>query len=144
MWIIGCDYHPSMQQIAWVDTESGECGERRLRHRSDAEQFYRQLQNTGTSVRVGMEATGHSRSFERLLAELIYELWMGDPATIAAKRVRKQRNDRRDAQHILTKQTCGTAVPAKRYGCPSHFALILETCGTATGTSYLIRVSLWM
>ena len=30
MLIIGCDYHPSMQQIAFVDTETGERGERRL------------------------------------------------------------------------------------------------------------------
>ena len=30
MLIIGCDYHPSMQQIAYVDTETGESGERRL------------------------------------------------------------------------------------------------------------------
>ena len=67
MLIIGCDYHPSVQQIAWVDTETGECGERRLRHRAEAEQFYRELRK---QVRVGIEATGHSRWFERLLAEL--------------------------------------------------------------------------
>jgi hypothetical protein len=30
MLIIGCDYHPSFQQIAFVDTETGEGGERRL------------------------------------------------------------------------------------------------------------------
>ena len=29
MLIIGCDYHPSVQQIAWVDRETGECGELR-------------------------------------------------------------------------------------------------------------------
>ena len=101
MFIIGCDYHPSVQQIAWVDTESGECGELRLRHIEAAEQFYRELKKKGVSVRVGMEATGHSRWFERLLGELNYELWVGDPAQIRAKRVRKQRNDRLDAQHIL-------------------------------------------
>ena len=28
MMIIGCDYHPGFQQIAFVDTETGECGER--------------------------------------------------------------------------------------------------------------------
>lgn len=27
---LGCDYHPSVQQIAFVDTETGEFGERRL------------------------------------------------------------------------------------------------------------------
>lgn len=57
MWIIGCDYHPSVQQIAWVDTETGECGERRLTHAGgEAEQFYRELQKKGASVRVGIEA----------------------------------------------------------------------------------------
>ena len=43
MLIIGCDYHPGFQQIAVVDTETGECGERRLTHRAEAEQFYRTL-----------------------------------------------------------------------------------------------------
>lgn len=49
-----------------------------------------------------MEASGHAGWFERLLAELNFELWTGDAAKIAAKRVRKQKTDRRDAQHILT------------------------------------------
>jgi len=33
MLIIGCDYHPGFQQIAFVDTETGECDERRMAHR---------------------------------------------------------------------------------------------------------------
>jgi transposase len=49
-------------------------------------------------VRVGMEASGHARWFERLLAELNFELWIGDAAEIRAKRVRKQKTDRQDAQ----------------------------------------------
>jgi len=101
MLIIGCDYHPSVQQIAWVNTETGECGERRLKHRGEAEQFYRELKNKRISVQVGIEATGHSRWFERLLAELNYEVWVGDPAQIKAKQVRKQKNDRKDAEHLL-------------------------------------------
>jgi hypothetical protein len=36
MLIIGCDYHPGFQQIAFVDTESGEADERRLTHREGA------------------------------------------------------------------------------------------------------------
>lgn len=99
MLIIGCDYHPGVQQIAWVHTETGECGERRLKHRAEAEQFYRELNEK--HVRVGIEATGHSRWFERLLADLNFELWVGDPAEIRAKQVRKQKTDRRDAAHIL-------------------------------------------
>jgi transposase len=49
-------------------------------------------------VRVGMEATGYARWFERLLAELGFELWIGDPAEIKAKRVKKQKFDREDAR----------------------------------------------
>jgi len=71
MLIIGCDYRPSMQYIAWRDGQSGECGERRLEHNSgEAEKFYRELKQRGIQVRVGLEASGHTRWFERLLAEL--------------------------------------------------------------------------
>ena len=102
MWIIGVDYHPSVQQIAFVNTDTGECGERRLSHSDgEAEKFYRELKAAGCKVRVGMEATGHARWFERLLAELGFELWIGDPARIKAKRVRKQKTDRLDAALLL-------------------------------------------
>jgi transposase len=102
MIIVGCDYHPSFQQIAFVDTETGELKEERLMHREGAEEFYRALLATGQRVRVGMEASGHARWFERLLAELQFELWVvGDAAEIRRKRGRKQKTDRQDAQHIL-------------------------------------------
>jgi transposase len=101
MIIVGCDYHPGFQQIAFVDTDTGELQERRLEHPEDAEKFYRDLAVQGMKVRVGMEASGHARWFERLLAELNFELWVGDAAEIRAKRVRKQKTDRQDAQHIL-------------------------------------------
>jgi len=71
--IIGCDFHPSVQQIAFIDAETGECGERRLAHCAEAEQFYREVKQKGVSVRVGIEATGQSRWFERLLAQLNFE-----------------------------------------------------------------------
>jgi len=101
MTIIGCDYHPAFQQIAFVDTDTGELQERRLQHREEAEKFYRDLAVQGIKVRVGMEASGQARWFERLLAELNFELWIGDAAEIRTKRVRKQKTDRQDAQLIL-------------------------------------------
>ena len=101
MIIVGCDYHPGFQQIAFVDTDTGELQERRLGHREEAEKFYRDLAARGAQVRVGMEASGQARWFERLLAELNFELWIGDAAKIRAKRVRKQKTDRQDAQLIL-------------------------------------------
>jgi transposase len=101
MIIIGCDYHPGFQQIAFVDSETGEVNERRLEHREEAEKFYRDLGGQRAVVRVGMEASGHARWFERLLGELQFELWIGDAAEIRTKRVRKQKTDRQDAQLLL-------------------------------------------
>jgi hypothetical protein len=43
MMIIGCDYHPGFQQIAFVDTDTGELQERRLQHQAQ-----------GVRVRLGM------------------------------------------------------------------------------------------
>ena len=102
MMIIGVDYHPRDQYIAFVDTETGESGEQRLNHSDgEAEKFYRELKQRGVSVRVGMEATGYSRWFERLLAGLGIEVWIGDAAEIKTKRVRKQKTDRNDAGLLL-------------------------------------------
>jgi transposase len=102
MMIIGVDYHPSFQAIAFLMEETGECGEQELNHSDgQAEKFYRDLKQRGIGVRVGMEATGYSRWFERLLAELGFEVWIGDPAEIRAKRVKKRKTDREDARLLL-------------------------------------------
>src|SRR5215831_3912198 len=101
MIIIGVDFHPVFQQIASVDTDSGEFQEKRVAHREAAERFYRALAARDQKVRVGMEASGHARWFERLLEELHVELWIGDATEIQSKRARKQKTDREDAQHIL-------------------------------------------
>ena len=75
MMIIGVDYHPSFQAIAFLMEETGECGEQELNHSDgQAEKFYRDLKQRGICVRVGMEATGYSRWFEQLLAELGFEV----------------------------------------------------------------------
>lgn len=97
MKIIGCDFHPSFQQIAMVDTETGEQTERRITL-AEAGEFYRRLPGP---VRVGMEASGNTLWFERLLAELGHELWLGDAGRIRAMEVRKQKTDRRDAELLL-------------------------------------------
>src|ERR1700676_3026345 len=101
MIIIGVDFHPEFQQIASVDTDTGEFQEKRLGHREEAEAFYGELAAAGQKVRVGMEASGHARWFERLLSGLQIELWIGDAAEIRTRRVRKQKTDRQDAQLIL-------------------------------------------
>jgi transposase len=99
MKIVGCDLHTRYQQIAMLDQETGELIERRLEHEGgEARGFYASLEGP---VRVGIEATGHTRWFEGMLAELGHELWIGDAAEIRASMVRKQKTDARDAAHLL-------------------------------------------
>src|SRR6476620_5420077 len=101
MIIIGVDFHPEFQHIALLNTRTGEVEEKRLAHPEEAEKYYRALASAGETVRIGMEASGHGRWFERLVAELQFDLWIGDAAEIRARRGRKQKTDRQDAQHIL-------------------------------------------
>jgi len=99
MKIVGCDLHTRYQQVAMLDEETGELTECRLEHESgEARRFYARLEG---EVRVGIEATGHTRWFERMLAELGQELWIGDAGQIRASMVRKQKTDARDAAHLL-------------------------------------------
>ena len=99
MMIIGGDFHPSWQQVCWLDTETGETAEHKLVHANgDAKQFYQQLP---VPVLIGMEATGTSQWFIELVQDLGHEIWIGDAAQIRASYVRKQKTDKRDAAHIL-------------------------------------------
>jgi transposase len=99
MKYIGCDFHPSFQQMAMLDLETGEMIERRLMHENgEAKAFYESL--TGPVV-VGIEASGNTHWFESLLARCGHELWMGDATAIRQQDSRKQKHDRRDARLIL-------------------------------------------
>ena len=99
MIIVGCYFHPTWQQIAVFDSETGEITEHKLIHgNGEAEQFYRRLP---IASRIGIEACGNSQWFVDLLQRLGHEVWIGDAAQIRASYVRKQKTDRRDAAHIL-------------------------------------------
>ena len=88
-------------------------------------------------MRVGIEATGHTRWFERLLAELGHELWIGDAAQIRASMVRKQKTDARDAAHLLQllmERTLPAHLAAARRSaiCGSWCGIARSWCGCAT------------
>ncbi len=89
----------------------------------EAEKFYRDLQQRGISVRVGLEATGYSRWFERLLGELGIEVWIGDAAEIKTKRVRKQKTDREDAK-LLLKLLLENEMFREAIGIPSFYVML--------------------
>ncbi len=99
MLIIGCDFHTRSQHIAMLDTETGEVVERRLEHENgEARRFYESLKEPAL---VGMESTGYSLWFAEMLAELGHQLVVGEAAKIRAMEPRKQKYDRRDAEHLL-------------------------------------------
>ena len=99
MIIVGCDFHPSWQQVAVLDAETGEVTERKLVNGDgEAERFYRQLPVPSL---IGLEACGNSQWLIESLQHLGHEVWIGDAAQIRASYVRKQKTDRRDAAHIL-------------------------------------------
>ncbi len=99
MMVIGCDYHPSWQQICWMETTTGETQEKKLEHsRGEAERFYRQVP---APALIGMESTGNCQWFVEMVTTLGHDVWIGDPAKIRASEVRQQKHDRRDAELIL-------------------------------------------
>ena len=99
MVLIGSDFHPSWQQVCWVDTETGETEESQLVHAPGAvEKFYRRFARPAL---IGLEATGNCQWFVELLQGLGHEVWIGDAAKIRSKEVRQQKHDRRDARLLL-------------------------------------------
>ena len=101
MLMIGCDFHPGLEELAILDTQSGQRQQHRLSHALGLEpvrEFYAGLPRP---VRVGLEASGYSRWLEEMLEELGIELWVGDPARIRKAAPRQQKTDRNDARLLL-------------------------------------------
>src|ERR1700716_111782 len=99
MTLVGCDLHTRMQQVAVLDTGTGEVSERQLAHDGSAiEEFYAALPGP---VTIGIESTGYAVWFHALMQRLGHTVLVGDAAKIRAMVVRKTKTDRRDALHIL-------------------------------------------
>jgi transposase len=99
MVLIGSDFHPSWQQVSWLNRETGEGGDQKLVHEAGAvEKFYRQFP---AGTRIGMEATGNCQWFLELMTKLGHEVLVGDAAKIRASDSRQQKHDKRDARLLL-------------------------------------------
>jgi transposase len=99
MTFVGCDLHTRTQQVAVLDTGTGEVSEHQLVHEGRAvEEFYAALPRPAT---VGIERTGYAVWFHTLVQRLGHTLLVGEAAKIRAMVVRKTKTDRRDARHIL-------------------------------------------
>ena len=97
MIIVGCDFHPSFQQIAMLDTETGATEEHKLMHTSgEAESFYRKLASPAV---VGIETVGNDQWFVQLLQKLGHEVCVGDAAQIRQLRAEAENGSSRCKTH---------------------------------------------
>jgi hypothetical protein len=65
MTLVGCDLHSRKQQVAVLDTTTGEVLEQELAHDGDTvERFYRALR---PPVTIGIETTGYTQWFHALM-----------------------------------------------------------------------------
>jgi transposase len=96
----GVDLHARKQTVSYCNTVEGEIHQVELHHqeKEQVREFYAQLKG---EVIVGCEASGYSGWFEQLLAGLGHTLWVGNATEIRRLAPRRQKNDRRDADHIL-------------------------------------------
>src|SRR5262245_54235735 len=115
MILVSCDLHTRKQQVAVLNTDTGELLDREFPHTGDAvEQFYSALPPPLT---VGIESTGYLLWFDPLLLQrLAHTLLVGEAAEIRAMVIRKTKTDLRDARHLLTSsstiasRSCGFAI----------------------------------
>src|SRR3989440_7184072 len=97
---IGVDFHARQQTICYLKTETGELVFHELKHqdKQQVRAFYAQFVG---QVIVGLEASGYSSWFERMLEELGCQVWLGHATEIRRRARWRQKNDRRDAELIL-------------------------------------------
>jgi transposase len=98
---IGVDFHSRQQTICYLKTDTGELVIKELLHKDKAEvrAFYQQFQGQGQVI-VGLEASGYTPWFEKLLGELGHEVGLGDPTEIRRRARWRHKDDRRDTEHI--------------------------------------------
>ena len=96
---LGVDFHARTQTVCWCDTTDGVIHQRTLDHQQDdVSSFYAQF---AVPAVVGLEATGYARWFHRLLEAQGHRLLVGDAYVIRKCALRRQKNDRRDAELLL-------------------------------------------
>lgn len=97
---IGVDFHPYSQTIAYCDKEVGEIKYRLINHsdQNAVREFYKQADKDSL---IGIEATGSTEWFEKMLDSMGLKLKIGNPRMIRRMALSRHKNDFRDAETIL-------------------------------------------
>ena len=110
MTLVGCDLHSRNQQVAVLDTDTGEVQERRLAHDDQAvEQYYGSLPRP---VTVGVESTGYAQWFHALMQRQGHTLLVGDAARIRAMVVRKTKTEDRKSTRLNSSHIQKSRMPS--------------------------------
>lgn len=97
---IGVDFHPHQQTVAWCDDRTGEARTFDLVHDiKKVREFYKTLPEAAI---IGIEASARAGWFEKMLFETGHKLFVGNPVLIRKRAVSRHKNDRRDAELILS------------------------------------------
>lgn len=98
--LIASDFHCKYQKVVWMDTETGEIQSADVSHQ-DVQAVRKFFSQFPAGSVLGMETSGYSHWFEEMVLELGLELRIGNSEEIASKRIRRQKNDHRDAELML-------------------------------------------
>ena len=97
---IGVDFHPYSQVVAFVDKHDGEIKYRSFSH-SDKRSLRRFYQEAEQGSVIGIEATGSTQWFEKMIHSLGHTLKIGNPRLIRRMALSYHKSDYRDAETIL-------------------------------------------
>ena len=97
---IGVDFHPYSQTVAYCDEQYGDINYKLFDHKDKKalREFYKQADKDSL---IGVEATGTTQWFDRMLSEMGLELKTGNPRLIRRMALSRHKNDYRDAETIL-------------------------------------------
>jgi transposase len=96
---IGVDFHPYQQTVCWINRETGELRTQNLRHnRDELDRFY----SSFPPATIGVEASSKMNWFEDLIFDKGHKLLVGNPVLIRKRATSRHKNDKRDAENILT------------------------------------------
>ena len=97
---IGVDFHPYSQVVAYVSKHDGEIKYRSFNHsdKRSLRRFYKEAEKGSV---IGIEATGSTQWFEKMLSSLGHTLRTGNPRLIRRMAISYHKSDYRDAENIL-------------------------------------------
>lgn len=103
---IGVDFHPYSQVAAFMNDEDGEIKFRSFKH-TDKRALRKFYEEAGEGAVIGIEATGATQWFEKMLDSLGHTLRIGNPRMIRRMAASYHKSDFRDAENILDQLVAG-------------------------------------